>query len=166
MRKIPVLLWIVLLAACSGGETPTATPLPNPTIQITGDLTASVEADNYYVAPVKGSDESVIGTMLYLNQDDTRVLFIRFPKDAPAGTYPINMGFMPDNFDGTSATGNYIDQTGDDMMQFSATGGTLTLDSAGVSYSGSYQFTAQDETGKQINLSGSFTSIPSETPSP
>jgi len=137
----------------------------NPTIQVVGDLSASVEADNFYVAPVKAEDETtIIGTMLYLNQGDTRIVFIRFPKDATPGTYPILQGFT-ENFDGTTATGNYIDQTSDPAGQFAATEGTLTLDSTGDSFSGTFEFTAvgledTPEQGQTVTVSGAFANIP------
>src|SRR5688572_24274135 len=89
-KLIPLLLIVVLLAACQGAAAPTTTPAviidptdavevsavpvaentgsQNPTIEVTGSVTASVEADNFYVAPVKNEDEAVIATMLYLNR--------------------------------------------------------------------------------------------------
>lgn len=180
------MLIVVLLAACQGVASPTATPtvindptdLPatevvevttvpsaettetqNPTIQVTGDVTASVEADNFYVALIKNEDEAVIATMLYLNQADTHVVFIRFPLSAEPGTYPITSGYT-DTFDGTTATGNYIDQRGDPAAQFAATDGTLTLTSSGDSFSGTFEFTAQDDlSGKTVTVSGTFADI-------
>ena len=178
MRLVLELLLLFLLAACGGAAqtspttapTTNATPVPataatagNPTIQVTGDVSATVVANNFYIAPVKADDSTTIGTMLYLNQDDQRVLFIRFPWNAQPGAYQITQGFS-DNYDGTTATGNYIDQTSGTMMQFAATGGTLTLDTTGNSYSGSYEFTAQDESGKSITISGTFSAIPFEPP--
>ncbi len=176
-KCIPLLLIIiiVLLAACQGAANPTAVPAPivevttvpvaessdpqNPTIEVTGSVTASVVADNFYVAPVKNEDEAVIATILYLNQSDTHVVFIRFPLIAGAATYPITSGYT-DTFDGTTATGNYINQSSDPAGQFAATGGTLTLTASGTTYSGSYTFTAQDaQTGLTVTVSGNFTDI-------
>jgi hypothetical protein len=172
-----LLIGIALLGACSSNanstqqtvsiaatnaDASTATP-SIPTIQITGDLTATVDADNFYIATVKSSDESIIGMMLYMNQDDTRIVYIRFPLNAAPGTYPINQGYTED-FNGTTATGNYVDQTAESIMQFAATGGTLTLDTAGEIYTGHYEFTAADETGKTVTISGVFNDIPYEPP--
>jgi hypothetical protein len=177
-KLIPFLLIVVLLAACQGAASPTTTPAvitdavevsavpvaestgsQNPTIEVTGSVTASVEADNFYVAPVKNEDEAVIATMLYLNRADTHVVFIRFPLNAGPGTYPISSGYT-DTFDGTTATGNYINQTSDPAGQFDATGGTLTITASGPGYSGSYTFTAQDsQTGLAVTVSGTFTDI-------
>lgn len=128
------------------------------TIQVAGDVGAVVEADNFYVAPVKADDENVVATMLYLNQADSRVVFIRFPKDAQPGTYPIISGYTED-FDGSITTANYIDQTSDPAMQFAATGGTLTLQSAGDSFSGLFEFPAADESGKTVTVSGTFANL-------
>jgi hypothetical protein len=125
---------------------------------VTGDLSVSVAADNFYIAPVKADDESIIGRMLYLNQADTHIVFIRFPRDAQPGAFPITQGYTED-FDGKSATGNYIDQRGDPALQFAATGGTLTLASVGDSFSGTFEFIGQDETGKTVTVSGAFTNI-------
>jgi hypothetical protein len=180
-KLLPLLLIVVLLAACQGAATPTTTPAviidptdavevttvpvaestgsQNPSIEVTGSVTASVEADNFYVAPVKNEDEAVIATMLYLNRADTHVVFIRFPLNAGAGTYPITSGYT-DTFDGTTATGNYINQSTDPAGQFDATGGTLTITASSPGYSGSYTFTAQDsQTGLTVTVSGNFTNI-------
>jgi hypothetical protein len=127
-------------------------------IQVAGDINTPVEADNFYVAPVKADDESVIGTMLYLNQADTRVVFIRLPKDAQPGTYPIVSGYT-DNFDGSTITANYIDQTRDPAMQFAATGGTLTIQSAGDGFTGTFEFPAADDSGKTVTVSGTFANL-------
>jgi hypothetical protein len=177
-----LILAAVLLAACQPTAAPTntavmdATPTPetdasaatpealpagsNPTIQVTGDVSASVEANNFYVAPVKAEDETtVIGMMLYLNESDTNIVFIRFPNNATPGEYPITQGFVSENFDGTSATGNYIDQTTDPATQFAADGGTLTLTATGNTFSGAYEFTAKDEAGKSIMVTGAFVDI-------
>jgi hypothetical protein len=180
-KLFPLLLIVVLLAACQGAASPTNTPAviedttdtvevsavpvaessgsSNPTIEVTGTVTASVEADNFYVAPVKNEDEAIIATMLYLNQADTHVVFIRFPLNAAPGTFPISSGYT-DTFDGTTATGNYINQSTDPAGQFAANGGTLTITASSPSYSGSYTFTAQDaQTGLTVTVSGTFTDI-------
>jgi hypothetical protein len=182
------LVCVLLLAACQPASTPTATPVeiidptdvvptviptevaPSPapetpeatailsnSIQVNGDLQADVEADNFYVAPVK-TDDTVVGTMLYLSQEDTQVVFIRFPKDAQPGSYPISGGYTED-FDGTAATANYIDQTNDPALQFAASGGTLILVNAGDSYSGTFEFPATDESGKNVTVTGTFADL-------
>ncbi len=178
----------VLLTACNGAASPTNSVTPvvagstqdtasadtatteapalaaptvavTNTIQVAGDLNLTVEADNYYVAPVKANDESVVATMLYLNQSDTHVVFIRFPKDAQPGTYPILSGYTED-FDGSTTTANYIDQTGDPAIQFAATGGTLTLQSSGDTYAGTFEFPATDPaTGERATISGTFANL-------
>lgn len=142
-----------------------ATTIPEPTsisantIQVAGDVSVDVQADNFYIAPVKADDESVVGTMLYLNQSDTQVVFIRFPKDAQPGTYPIVSGYT-EAFDGSTTTANYIDQTTDPAAQFAATGGTLILQSAGGTFAGTFEFPASDPaTGKTVTVSGTFTDL-------
>jgi hypothetical protein len=122
-------------------------------------VTFTVEADNYYVAPVRGDDESIVATMLYLNQSDSHVVFIRFPRDAQPGTYPILSGYSED-FDGSTTTANYIDQTSDPALQFAATGGTFILQSAGDIYAGTFEFPALDPaTGKRATISGTFANL-------
>jgi len=172
-----VLVIVVLIAACQAAPAPTDTPAaqataappevsPAPlantsasTIQVSGAVRASVEADNFYIAPVTNDAETVIGTMLYLNRADNHIVFIRFPRNAPPGEYSITGGYT-DGFDGTATTGNYIDQTRDAATQYAATGGTLTLTATGSAYSGSYTFTAQDDqTGLTVTVSGTFAGI-------
>jgi hypothetical protein len=141
-----------------------ATIVPEPTaitsnsIQVAGDPNTPVEADNFYIAPVKADDVHVVGTMLYLNHADTHVVFIRFPKDAQPGTYPIVSGYTED-FDGSTTTANYIDQTHDPAMQFAATGGTLTIQSVGDAYTGTFEFPAVDDSGKIVTVSGTFVNL-------
>jgi hypothetical protein len=183
-----LLLITLLLAACGGQQSapttaptveadtpPLATPMPatsappsivpggNPSILVSGDLSATVEANNFYIAQVKGSDETVVGTMLYLNQDDSRVVFIRFPWNAQPGTYQITQGFT-DNYDGTTATGNFNEQSSGSTIQFAATSGSLTLAATGNAYTGSYEFTAQAESGQTVTVSGAFSAIPFQPP--
>jgi hypothetical protein len=174
--KNSIVVWILLIAftgiatACGGTApaTPTAeAPIVsiNPTIQVSGALNAAVEANNFYIAPVKGSDQTIKGTMLYLNQDNMRIVFIRFPKDAQPGTYDINQGFVDENYDGSMATGNYIDSSTGNSQQFAATSGTLTLEATGTTFSGQYEFNAQDDAGSTVTVSGTFTNLPLETTS-
>jgi hypothetical protein len=137
---------------------PEPTAITANTIQVAGAINAQVEADNFYVAPVKADDESIVGTMLYLNQADANVVFIRFPKDAQPGTYPIVSGYT-ENFDGSTITANYIDQTSDPSLQFAATGGTLTIQSAGGVYTGTFEFPASDDGGKTVTVSGTFANL-------
>ena len=137
---------------------PESTSVISNSILVAGDINTPVEADNFYVAPVKADDESVVGMMLYLNQADSRVVFIRFPKDAQTGTYPIVSGYT-ENFDGSTITANYIDQTSDPAMQFAATGGTLTIQSAGDAYTGTFEFPAADDSGKTVTVSGTFANL-------
>ena len=169
------LVCALLFTACNGAASPTDTPIPSavsvePTvapeavsitsniIQVAGDVNTPVEADNFYVAPVKADDESVVGTMLYLNQADAHVVFIRFPKDVQPGNYPIVSGYT-ENFDGSTTTANYIDQTHDPAMQFAATGGTLTIQSAGDTYTGTFEFPAADNSGTTVTVSGTFANL-------
>lgn len=173
------LVCALLFTACNGAASPTNTPVPVSVIestqmpasvapdvtsitanviQVAGDPNTPVEADNFYVAPVKADDESVVGTMLYLNQANSHVVFIRFPKDAQPGTYPIVSGYS-ENFDGSTTTANYIDQTHDPAMQFAATGGTFTIQSAGDSYTGTFEFPAADDSGKTVTVSGTFVNL-------
>jgi hypothetical protein len=164
---IPVSVDPTQMPASDTPVQPTAiapTTAPEPTsitsniIRVAGDVNTPVEADNFYVAPIKADDDSVVGTMLYLNQADLHVVFIRFPKNAEPGTYPILSGFT-ENFNGSTITANYIDQTSDPALQFAATGGTLTIQSARDGYTGTFEFPAADDSGKIVTVSGTFANL-------
>lgn len=170
MKSIIVTLIVgLVLSACGGAAaTPTSTaeptlampatvPVGTASFEVSGQLAASVEravADYTFLPDVMRHR-----MLIHDPEGDYFVLFI-LPEVPESGVHDL----VP--------SGQEYDQPGIYMAAFtpalademgvydSGVNGTLTLDVAEGTISGSYTFSAQNQNGEQVSVSGSFSGIP------
>jgi len=166
--RMMCLLLLILIAAC-GGDQPAATNNSSSsgsgetfTVDISGDMTITLSPEGATAQFAEEAlDESLNSYVLWFGtEEETAVSLIFYDTEPPQpGTYTISTGFTEGTVSGLVVGRN----SEDDLLTFAPQSGTVTLDSAGETYSGSFEFTAQGGVmgsgDQEVSVTGTFSSI-------
>lgn len=157
-------LLILWLAACGGAAAPTPQNTPENSEFITaepGTVSFEVSGSITLNVPNAQSEFNFLDTSqrIQFNISDTEdkyLLLLILPEAPQPGTHPL--ASYADNAQYIAA---FTPALADESNIFGeSVSGSITLETAGDRFSGSFQFTAQNPAGEQITVRGTFRDVP------